>query len=301
MTATPPNHISICVCTFRRPLLLERLLRKLADLRVSEAFEFSVVVADNDASESARDVVVAMAKDLPVKVTYCCEARQNIALARNRAIENAAGNFIAFIDDDEFPESDWLLRLFETCQAFNAAGVLGPVRPHFEQPPPAWITRGRFCERPEQPTGTVVPWQKSRTGNVLFRRDILSGEDAPFNEAFGTGGEDTDFFMRMNAKGQTFVWCNEAAAYETVPPSRWTRGYMVRRALLRGKNTLRIRTGRIEGVLKSILAVPAYATILPFTALMGQHCFMKYCIKLCDHLGRLLAVFGLNWISERQM
>ena len=35
--------------------------------------------------------------------------KQNIALARNKAIENAKGDFIAFIDDDEFPLDQWLL------------------------------------------------------------------------------------------------------------------------------------------------------------------------------------------------
>ena len=33
---------------------------------------------------------------------------------------------------------------------------------------------------------------------------------------------------------------------------------------------------------------------------MGQHWFMRYCVKLCDHLGRLLAVLGINPISERE-
>jgi succinoglycan biosynthesis protein ExoM len=295
-----PDHVSICVCTFRRPQLLERLLENLALQVTSPAFEFSIVIADNDAAKSAQATVEEFARRSPVPVAYCAEPRQNIALARNCAIAQASGNYIAFLDDDEFPAEDWLVRLYTACQEYGCAGVLGPVRPHFESPPPAWIIRGRFCERPEPATGTVMHWNDCRTGNVLFRRDTLPPGEPPFAVEFGTGGEDKDFFMRATGRGAVFVWCNEAPVYETVPPSRWRRSYMLRRALLRGKNILKHPEGRIQVVLTSLVAAPLYSLLLPFTLFFGQHRFMKYCIKWCDHVGRLLALVGLNRINDRQ-
>jgi hypothetical protein len=38
---------------------------------------------------------------------------------------------------------------------------------------------------------------------------------------------------------------------------------------------------------------------LPILALCGMHLFMRYLIRLCDHVGRLLAVVGLNPVRER--
>jgi glycosyltransferase involved in cell wall biosynthesis len=295
------GHISVCICTYQRPLLLKRLLEKLALQRPGEGFTFSIVVADNDPGRSAENLVQQMAQRSSVRIIYCSEPRRNIALARNKTIEHADGEFIAFIDDDEFPADDWLQRLLHACSDFKASGVLGPVRPHFDTPPPRWILRGRFCERPEPPTGTVMHWTKSRTGNVLFRRSILDGMPEAFRPEFGTGGEDQDFFMRTTQRGCVFVWCNEAVAYETVPPSRWTRRYMLNRALLRGNIVLKHSAGRNVLVVKSLAAVPAYLLILPVTLLFGQHVFMKYGIKFCDHLGRLLALFRLNPVNERQM
>ena len=133
--------------------------------------------------------------------------------------------------------------MLKTCETYDAAG-LGPVRPHFEAPPPDWIIKGRFCERPEHETGTIVGWQESRTGNVLFRRSILDGTEEPFDSAFGTGGEDVDFFLRMAKRGCVFRWCNEGVVYETVPKERWTRTYMLKRALLRGRNNLKLPVNR---------------------------------------------------------
>ena len=103
----------------------------------------------------------------------------------------------------------------------------------------------------------------------------------------------------MIERGHRFVWCNEAVAYETVPPIRWDKKIMMQRALLRGKNTLKHADIKFLGLLKSLLAVVAYGLALPFLALAGMHLFMRYLIKLCDHLGKLLAVLGINPVRER--
>lgn len=292
-------HITVCICTFRRPLFLARLLRTLENQETGASFTYSIVVVDNDAQRSSEAVVADFALRGSVAVSYCCEARQNIALARNMAISRAVGTYIAMIDDDEFPETDWIRKMMLACEAHRAAGVLGPVRPHFDEPPPNWIIKGGFCERPEHPTGRIMDWRECRTGNVLFRRSILENVSDAFDPQFGSGGEDQDFFMRMIRLGHVFRWCNEGVAYETVPPSRWTREYMLKRALLRGRNSLRHRKGRAGLLARTAIAVPAYSLILPFTLLLGQHVFMKYCIRFCDHAGRALALIGLNPIRER--
>lgn len=295
-----PPHITVCICTFRRPIYLKRLLEKLQGQSTGGLFSFSAVVCDNDATQSAAPIVSAARESAPIDITYCCEPRQNIALARNKALEHAHGDFVAFIDDDEFPVADWLKSLLSACDTYAADGVLGPVRPHFESPPPNWILKGRFCQRPEHTTGRKMQWDQCRTGNLLFRRRILTGAAQPFREEFGTGGEDKDFFMRLTEQGCVFVWCNEAIAYETVLPSRYSRRCMIRRALLRGRISLKLPVGRLRLLVRSAVAVPIYCMALPVLLLLGQHWFMRYCVKLCDHLGRLLALLGLNPISERE-
>jgi glycosyltransferase involved in cell wall biosynthesis len=294
-------HITVCTCTFNRPHLLKRLLQELDTQETAGSFTCSVVVSDNDKTESARKTVADFAAGSAIEVAYCVEPERNIALARNKALELAKGGFVAFIDDDEFPEKSWLLNLYRTCVQRQVAGALGPVKPYFEQDPPAWVRQGRFFERPEHPTGFVLNWERCRTGNVLLRRSILEGVDKPFNRDFGTGGEDKDFFMRMTQMGSVFVWCNEAVAYELVPPSRCKRGYLLNRALCRGKNILKHPVGRYRVVATSLVAAPLYALGLPLALLAGQAQFMKYAVKFCDHAGRLLALMGLNPISERRM
>jgi succinoglycan biosynthesis protein ExoM len=298
-TISSMQHVSVCICTYKRPELLRRLLKGLGEQDTGGLFTFSIVVVDNDQSESGRQVVEDFIGASHVQITYDVEPRQNIALARNKAVERATGDFIAFIDDDEFPKERWLWSLFTSCLAHNAAGVLGPVRPHFSLPPPSWIVKGNLAERPEYDTGHVMDWRQSRTGNVLFKKNILVGCGEAFRPQFGTGGEDVDFFERMTKSGCVFIWCNEADVYEVVPEARCTRMYHIRRALLRGRNSLQREGPGVFSIAKSMIAIPAYGLVLPILFIVGHHHFMKYLIKLCDHAGKLLALIGLHPVKVR--
>jgi len=293
------EHITVCICTFKRPQLLKRLLEELRFQKTEGRFDYSIVVADNDAEESAKQVVTDFARNSSAEMIYCVEPTPNIALARNKVLSRSRGDYLAFIDDDEFPSEDWLLVLLKTCKTHRVDGVLGPVKPHFEVEPPKWLIKAGFYDRATHDTGFVMSWHEARTGNVLIRRQILDGINQVFSPEFGTGGEDQDFFRRMIEKGHVFIWCNEAPAYETVPPHRWKRRFLIKRALLRGKTTFRHPRNRMRNIAKSAVAVPLYAIALPFLFILGHHHFMKYFVRLFDHVGRLLALVRLNPIKER--
>jgi succinoglycan biosynthesis protein ExoM len=292
-----PQHISVCICTYKRPHLLRRLLEELSGQDTNGLFTFSIVVADNDHDRSAEGVVAKFAAVTTVSIKYCVEPEQNIALARNKAIANATGDFVALLDDDEFPIRSWLLTLFTTCNECNVDGVLGPVKPYYDRQTPTWVVKGKFYERPTYPTGAVVKWRNARTGNVLLKRKIFATCVEPFRREF-RNGEDQDFFRRMIESGHVFIWCDEAVAYEVIPPIRWKRSVMLRRALLRGTSTALHPTVGAFATAKSIIAVAVYAVALPFAALAGHHRFMRLLVRLCDHLGKLLALLGINVIRE---
>jgi succinoglycan biosynthesis protein ExoM len=298
--AREAHHITVCICTLRRPQLLSQTLAKLENQRKEGLFTYSIVVADNDSLGSSVQVVGDFSRASLLPVVYCIEPRQNIALARNKALQYAEGDLVAFIDDDEFPADDWLLNLFKMYKTSGADGILGPVEPYFETEPPQWVRKGKFFKRPTHPTGYKLGWEQSRTGNVLFKKGILDRLETPFRAKFDTAGEDMDFFRRAIDQGCSFVWCNEAIAYEVVPSSRCTRTYLLRRALLRGSNFPKHPEHRVRNVAKSLIAVPCYTLILPLLFLFGQHVFLKYLIKVLDHASRLFAFIGLTLVTERQ-
>ena len=102
----------------------------------------------------------------------------------------------------------------------------------------------------------------------------------------------------MIEKGHRFTWCNEAVAYEVVPPVRWKRTFMLRRALLQGAASKLRPTFGARDILRSTIAIPAYTFVLPFAFVLGHHRFMTLLIKLSNHFGTLLAVAGIRPIKE---
>src|SRR5271157_276740 len=270
---TKAKHVSVCICTYKRPELLRRLLIELGHQVTEGMFTYSIVVVDNDRLESAKVVVSDFAATCAIPVRYCVESQQNIAMARNRAVENATGDFLAFIDDDEFPIQNWLLTLFKACGKYQADGALGPVKPHFDEKPPSWVIRGGFYQRATYETGLIIDWRKGRTGNVLLKRDLFISGEQPFRPEF-RNGEDQDFFQRQIERGHVFVWCNEAVAYEVVPPSRWNRKFLLKRALLRGSVEPKTAGFGVRDIVRSLIAVSAYSLALPFALVIGQHKFM---------------------------
>ena len=286
-------HITVCICTYKRPELLRRTLEGVSMQKTESLFTCSIVVADNDKEGTARAATEEVSSRSPIAVRYCNESRQNIARARNKAVENASGDFVAFIDDDEFPIGEWLLTLFKTIEKFNVAGVLAPVNPYFESDAPSWVVKGGFYDRPVHPTGMTLQWRNCRTGNVLLKRELFEGVDEPFNPEC-LSGEDQDFFRRKIGEGNTFVWCHEAPVFEVVPAVRWKRTFLVRRALFRGVFAQRNHGIQPLRVLQALISVPVFALALPFSLALGQAKFMLCAFKLFYHAGRLCALCGIN-------
>ena len=290
-------HISVCVCSYRRQRMLRRLLLKLNNQATEGLFTYSIVIADNDGERSGAPVITKMSSLCKVPIRYCVEPRRSIALARNKAIENAEGAYVALIDDDEFPEATWLLTLYLTLCEYRVDGVLGVVRRHFEEVPPAWFRKSGIYSRQVKPTGAVVRWKESRTSNALLKRGMLVCDPAPFRPEL-RAGEDQDFFRRKIEAGYKFIWSADAVVSETIPPARWKRSYILRRAFLQGA-TAALQPNCTKGdIAKSLLAVPLYSLVLPFTLLIGQQYFMRLMVKICDHTGKLLTRTGIDPIGE---
>jgi len=296
--------------------MLSHLLSKLQDQITENLFSYTVIVIDNDADQSAKEIVKCWQDKFIVTINYYCVPEKNIAHARNKAVENAKGNYIAFIDDDEFPVSTWLLNLYKTLLHYDADGTLGPVRPHYPDKTPTWLIKSDLCKRREFKTGTTLHWGQTRTGNTLLSKKLFEDKNFWFDPAYGrTGGEDTMFFKKHQENGKRFIWCNESPAYETVPPERWSKEFHLRKYLrigcvvgeaLRKKESEFSHCSKQELFLqqiylltKSIVWIILMTVCLPFSILFGQHYYMRCRTKLNYNLGVISGFLGYVIIRYR--
>jgi glycosyltransferase involved in cell wall biosynthesis len=293
----PVPHISVCVCTYKRPLPLLRLLEEMSRQETQGMFTYSVLIVDNDPIGSAASTIAQFTSTSPMQVRSFQEPQRGIARARNKVVSQAEGDYLAFIDDDEFPAQDWLVNALLDCRRFGVDGVLGPVLRVFEGNPPTWLEKSTLLQRMIHPGGLRIEWQDSRTSNVLIKRNIVRGEAAPFRVEL-RAGEDQEFFYRKIREGYTFAWSDQAVVSEVIPPARQKRRYTIRRAMLQGACELELPIPDSKHIFRSIFAVPIYALMLPFTLLLGQHRFMTRLEKLFYHTGKLLMLIGINPIHE---
>lgn len=235
MFASMMIETSIVIPSYRRPGDLARAIDSvLAQEGVETAFE--IVVVDNDPEGSARPVVERKAANGRAPIRYVHEPRPGISHARNTGVAEAAGRYLAFLDDDEEADPPWLARFLDTLRRFGADAAVGPVLPRF--PDGAAIDAYRrhvYTRDARAPTGTrLLRWN---IGNSIFDKARCFVDAEPFLPRLGrTGGEDTVFLRQLTRRGCTMVWCGEAVAWESVPADRLDPDYLLRRAF-RGAQT----------------------------------------------------------------
>jgi succinoglycan biosynthesis protein ExoM len=301
------EHIAVCVCTFKRSESLGRLLASLARLRTDGLFTVSAVIVDNDPLRSAAPVVEHFIRDNTIDVSYAHFAERNLALLRNVSVGMSIGDYVAFIDDDECPTEEWLLLLHAAVRMYGASGAFGPVLPDYKVPPPDWVVRGGFCERPRLPTGTYLQWWHTRTGNALIKREIFLDSDNLFDSRFRLGGEDVTLFEKLIAKGHRFVWCDEAVVREDVPATRLTLAYFVERSTLTGHVTYRYykdQRNRLQNTmvfLKSVMACSLLFFMQPLWYIRGYHHFAEAHARMHHHWAIVLTYLGRLSIEERNL
>ncbi|TFG60983.1 MAG: glycosyltransferase family 2 protein [Deltaproteobacteria bacterium] len=99
---------SACVCTYRRPDLLGKLLDSLEAQVLPEEVDLEVVVVDNDPGRSGAPIVRRFTDTGRTRFSYFVQPVKNISLTRNVSVRNASGEYLLFIDDDEVaPPNGW--------------------------------------------------------------------------------------------------------------------------------------------------------------------------------------------------
>lgn len=220
-------RIDICICTYRRPHLATTL-KSLARLERPQATRIRILVADNDASPSAYSLVQEC-REGPFPIQYIHAPERNISIARNACLNHATGDLIAWIDDDEIADPQWLVRLLDTLQKGGYDAVFGPAVAIYPSDTPDHIVSGDFhSNRP------VVRYGEVRTGhtcNAIVDMRKPATRALRFDVAMGRiGGEDTDYFHRLWATGSKFGICETALVFEKVTVNRLQLGWLIRRS-----------------------------------------------------------------------
>ena len=219
LATAPP--ITVVVCTRERPGALARCLDSL----LTQAYpDFKILVVDNaPVSSATAEVVRAAARRGPV--AYLAEPKAGLSFARNAAVKAAPGEILAWIDDDEYADVNWLA---EVARAFadhpDADVVSGVIVPaELETRAQIWFeqfgghSKGRgfradkFSPASAHIQSPLYPLPPFGTGaNMTFKPGVLE-KIGGWDTALGAGtpamgSEDTLAFTQVLIGGGTIVY-----------------------------------------------------------------------------------------------
>jgi glucosyl-dolichyl phosphate glucuronosyltransferase len=236
------HDVSIAIPTYNRAALLRRALDSLRPLDIPPGLQIEVLVIDNNCTDDTAAVTADAASRLPFTVRRIVENVPGLCCARNRALAEAAHEYVVFFDDDVDVSPGWLSGFIEAAGTFGADCVVGPVFPLIEGAIPAHVTPAILDQltSPYSRKGDRALVLPARTAwevpgcNFGVRRRValeVGGFDAAFDRK-GAGllaGGDFEFGDRLVRAGHRVVYEPRCSVRHLVSAAKMTRAYLRRR------------------------------------------------------------------------
>jgi len=189
--AGPWPRVSVVVCTHNGARTLPQCLDAVQSLSYPN---FELIVVDDGSSDGSADIARSRGATL-VEIEH-----RGLSAARNTGIERAGGEIVAFLDDDAFPDPDWLQYVAAQLQANGHGGIGGP-----NIPPDDGLVADCVAAAPGGPIHVLISDREAEHVpgcNMAFRKSALE-EIGGFDERFRVAGDDVDVCWRLQESGRT--------------------------------------------------------------------------------------------------
>ncbi len=294
--------VSVCVNTYKRPHIFDTLM-SVSQQELPKGVDLEIVVSDNDADGEGWAHVERFVKQTDFPVNYKVVPEKNIAIARNSAVERATGDWVLFVDDDEWAEKDWIATLLEYAARYSADLVQGYAISTFEKGAEEWIAKADPLSKRWGPAGKQLRF--ASTCNLLVRASLLKATPAPFDPRFGKmGNDDAEMSYRLFKAGAKIVVCDQAPVYEVVPANRSNVAYLKARNRGFGQAYMYLIKPELSALRKlkvfstAIGKAVIYLVLSEIARLKGKDLWLRYRIKFWIDLGKLDYFFSLKKIEN---
>jgi glucosyl-dolichyl phosphate glucuronosyltransferase len=224
----------------------QSIIRAIDSVRAQIPYTPAIVLAvDHNADLSRR-----LRRQIPgLSVVDNNSGSRGASGTRNAGASVATTDFIAFLDDDEIAEPDWLCTLLEPFGEPDVVGTGGRYLPVWDARKPrwfpdelAWVVGGHHTGMPDEAASVRNVW----SGNMAVRADVFH-EVGGFRTDFGKVGmrsrpEDTDLCIRMaaTAPGGHWKYLPDAKIHHAVPVHRSSFSFYLRRCYAEGRGKIEL-------------------------------------------------------------
>ena len=182
--------ISVVVCSFNGASTIRDTLAGVTQL---EYPDYEVILVDDGSTDGTCNI----AKEYDIRIIST--ENQGLSSARNTGWRAAKGEYVAYIDDDAYPDPHWLMYLAATFRSTNYVGVGGPNL----APPEDGSIAQSVANAPGGPVHVLISDREAEHipgCNMAFRRQALEAIEG-FDPRYRTAGDDVDVCWRLQQKG----------------------------------------------------------------------------------------------------
>jgi glycosyltransferase involved in cell wall biosynthesis len=232
---------TVAIPTYNGAKRLPALLDKLQSQSDGESIAWEILIIDNNSTDQTATVVQSYQKSWqhPFPLRYCFEPEQGAAFARLRAVREAQGEWIGFLDDDNLPTADWLVEAHRFSQEHPAAGAFsGQIHGEYEVDPPENFKQiqaflairehgpksKRFQPNKLQlpPAACLVVHKQAWTESVPAR-PFLTGK----LPGLLVQGDDYEPLLYLHKAGWEIWYDPDLHTYHQIPCQRFERDYLL--------------------------------------------------------------------------
>ena len=229
--------ISIAICTWNRSRLLDQTLSSLSRMSVPDDLSWELIVVDNNSTEAGvNNVLDSWKNKLPLNSVV--EKEPGHSASRNRAVQEATGDYLVWTDNDVMVSPNWLSAYHDAFQKHPEAGFFGgPIEPVFEEGQPTWIRdTWKICApvyatRNLGKTESALGIGKMPYGaNFAVRMDLQ--KKTPYDTQWGRkqsgmlGEDEVSVLRHLLGEGVMGYWVPDASLHHMIPKDRATVGYV---------------------------------------------------------------------------
>ncbi len=239
--------LSVIICTYNRDKHIHRALESLVRQDYNRT-AFEIIVVNHNSTDRTEEIITRFKHEHPeFQIRIGKETRQGLSYARNKGLEMAKGQYVAYIDDDAIAREDFVKQIKKYTEQFpNDVAFGGKVLPRYEKgKEPAWMSPyiERIISIVDLGDEVRVLKKTYPVGcNMFFKKTALE-KIGGFNTEIKLRSDDKYVFLKFRETGQRILYLPEVVVWHFIDDFRNSLAYVKKISRLNGVGEQnRIRT-----------------------------------------------------------
>lgn len=234
-------NISVCICTYNRAEMLGDTIASITACHVPDGLKWECLVVDNNSKDHTKSVVEdKINENTDVLIKYISEPQQGLSYARNRAVNEAKGELLLFVDDDVLVDRNWVLEHWYGFKNYDADIIGGPIEILWEGRRPQWLPDNmlpKLCYLDMGDEYILLAPSDDRClfgANIGFRHSIFQ-KYGLFDVKLGVSGkgqlvgEELDYQLRVMENNGRVIYIPKAKVQHRVQEWRLKKSSFIKR------------------------------------------------------------------------